>query len=61
MTGTPADRAAPASRETLATTFWLAAWAGAPVSAKAPCSPTTSFCMSWMISAVLIRDLSSQW
>src|SRR3954449_6797641 len=52
MTGTPADRHVAASSATLATTFCALAWSGAPESANAPPSMITSFCMSWMISAV---------
>src|SRR6185436_396600 len=56
MTGTPAARAAAATALTFSTTFWLAACAGAPESANAPPSPMTSFCRSWMMSAVRARS-----
>src|SRR4051794_13684297 len=52
ITGTPASRQAAASRATFSTTFCALAWSGAPESANAPPSMITSFCMSWMISAV---------
>jgi len=32
--------------------FCAFAWAGAPEDAKAPASMITSFCMSWIMSAV---------
>src|SRR4051794_11360635 len=52
ITGTPALRHAAASSLTFSTTFWLCACAGAPESANAPPSAITSFCRSWMMSAV---------
>src|SRR5690349_21519145 len=52
MTGAPALRKASASARTFSTTFCLRAWAGAPDWANAPPSAITSFCRSWMISAV---------
>src|SRR5919205_3660850 len=52
ITGTPASRQAAASRRTFSTAFCCLACSGAPESANAPPSMITSFCMSWMISAV---------
>src|SRR5919206_3365235 len=52
ITGTPASRHAAASRRTFSTAFCALACSGAPESANAPPSMITSFCMSWMISAV---------
>src|SRR4051794_9984183 len=52
ITGTPASRQAAASRRTFSTAFCCFACSGAPESANAPPSMITSFCMSWMISAV---------
>src|SRR5215212_255885 len=52
ITGTPAARHAAARSATLPTTFWAVACAGAPESANAPPSMITSFCRSWMTSAV---------
>src|SRR5215217_7048133 len=52
ITGTPAARHADARSATLATTFWAVACAGAPESANAPPSMITSFCRSWITSAV---------
>src|SRR3954453_14884098 len=60
ITGTPASRHAAASRATLSTTFCCLACSGAPESANAPPSMITSFCMSWMISAVR-RGSSATW
>src|SRR4249920_2461331 len=52
----PLLRHVSASAAMLATTFCSFACSGAPVSAHAPPSIITSFCMSWMISAQ--RDAS---
>src|SRR5918996_2025007 len=52
MTGTPARRHASARLFTFSTTPCAFACSGAPDSAKAPPSMITSFCRSWMISAV---------
>src|SRR3954451_6898328 len=60
ITGTPASRQAAASPRTFSTTFCCLACSGAPESANAPPSMITSFCMSWMISAVR-RGSSATW
>ena len=52
ITGAPALRKAAASFFTLATTFCSFACCGEPDSAKAPFSMITSFCRSWIRSAV---------
>src|SRR6266550_1964275 len=53
----PAARQACASRLQFSTTFCSFACSGAPVSANAPPSIITSFCMSWMISAARLRSM----
>ena len=52
ITGAPFLRNAFASLFTFATTFCSSACWGEPESAKAPFSMITSFCMSWIRSAV---------
>src|SRR4051812_15282564 len=52
ITGAPALRKAAARRFTLLTTFCSLACCGAPDSANAPFSMITSFCRSWIRSAV---------
>ena len=52
ITGAPALRNAAASLFTFATTFCSFACCGAPESANAPFSMITSFCRSWISSAV---------
>jgi hypothetical protein len=53
ITGTPALRQAAARRLTLLTTFCSFACSGEPESANAPFSMITSFCRSWIRSAVV--------
>jgi hypothetical protein len=57
ITGIAALRQASASRRQFSTTFCSCACCGAPDSAKAPPSPMTSTCMSWMISAARLRSM----
>ncbi len=53
----PAFLHASARRLQFSTTFCSCACCGAPVSAHAPPSLITSFCMSWMISAARLRSM----
>jgi hypothetical protein len=51
MTGTPLARAACGEAGGIGDRVLLRQWAGEPEAAKAPPSITTSFCMSWTMTA----------
>ena len=61
MTAMPALRTASARDFTFSATFCDWACAGAPESAKAPPSAITSFCRSWMMSALRAGPVRRPW